>query len=262
MSGRPRPDRRARAPGARYPTNVKRLVVIVTLLVATRAGAPPPISSFPAVILPKDGSDPPRNTRYWAFGRDAPPLSSVGMALTVNGGALTLDVTAHGCCLVQGRLAEPLAAADTGLFTVTSPGAELTSTFLVYDHIDVLPPGLADVSVLDFAQGRLVIGVQGNDDHEVAGFLARAPGADDIVGATPYGYVLEAPAAAGGCVDVSAVDLSGNESNRVAACAPAEGEGEGEGDDGGGCACSPAALSPGALALPALYRHRRRRGRP
>ncbi|MCC7072979.1 MAG: hypothetical protein IT383_16775 [Deltaproteobacteria bacterium] len=241
---------------------MQRLVFVAVLLAATRAGAPPPISSFPALILPSDGSDPPRNTRYWAFGRDAPPLSSIGVALSVNGSPLVLDVVALGCCLVQGRLTEPLAAADTGLFTVSSAGSELTSAFVVYDHIDVQPPGLADVSVLDFAQGRLVIGVQGNDDHEVAGYLARAPGADEIVGATPYGYVLEAPASSGACVDVSAVDLSGNESNRVPACAPAEGEGEGEGDGGGGCACSHSTLTPGALALVALYRRRSRRSPP
>lgn len=253
---------RAHTPNSRYHARVKRLVVIAALLAASRAGAPPPISSFPAVILPRDGSDPPRNTRYWAFGRDAPPLASVGVALTVNGTPLVLDVSAQGCCLVQGRLTDPLNAADTGVFTVSTSGSELTSNFVVYDHIDVLPPGLADVTVLDFAQGRLVIGVQGNDDHEIAGFLARTAGADDVVGAAPYGYVLEAPATAGACVDVSAVDLSGNESSRVPACAPAEGEGEGEGDGDGGCACSQSALTPGALALAALYRGRRRRSSP
>ena len=40
-----------------YDRGVQRLLPVVVLIAATRAGAPPPISTFPSVILPADARD-------------------------------------------------------------------------------------------------------------------------------------------------------------------------------------------------------------
>lgn len=138
---------------------------------------------------------------------------------------------------------------------VTTASGEQEVTFVVGSADDVTTPTLTTAALLDDAGGTLVIGVEGNDDVGLAGFVARdIDGAQDIVSAASPDHVLVVEDVA--CVDVRALDLAGLESAPVRVCA-GEGEGEGEGEPPrGGCfGGAPAML----LMFPVLRRRRSRR---
>lgn len=227
------------------------LALLAALLLYPRlAFAPPPISAFPASLLPANGVAP-LNTRIWVFGADAPPLAQIGLGLTIDGTPAPLDVEALGCCAVRGTLR----AARTGSASavVTSAARDIRTEFSIAAAPDHTAPSLLAADLLD-AQGRLVIGVRGADDVGLAGFLAR--GAGEVRGAVSPGFVLTARPDPEGCVAVTAVDLAGNESPAQTVCGPGPDAGVAEdggaadaGGDGaqGGCSCTAGSRGP---ALP------------
>lgn len=231
-------------------------VVVVSFLCAGRAGAPPPLGGFPAVVAPADGATAPPNARVWAFGADAPPPSSVGVSIDVDGTAASFTKQALGCC---GIVVVPDAALAG---TVDVVVAEATASFAIGGAPDETAPTLDAPAVLDEGE-PMVLGVQGDDDVALAGFLAKH--GDAIVSATSTDATLAAPTDADGCVDVVAVDLAGNESAPRRACRAVEppDAGPGEPPPGGGCAASGTTSSTGALCVVALAlqaaRTRRRR---
>lgn len=218
------------------------------LLYPRLAFAPPPISAFPASLLPATGVAP-LNTRIWVFGADAPPLAQIGLGLTIDGTPAPLDVETLGCCAVRGTLQ----AARTGSASavVTSAARDIRTEFRITGAPDHTPPNLLAADLLD-TQGRLVIGVRGVDDVGLAGFLAR--GAGEVRGAVSPGFVLTARPDDQGCVAVTAVDLAGNESPAQPVCGPGPDAGvtedAGPFDAGGGgteagCSCETGSPSSG-----------------
>lgn len=242
------------------------LAVLALLLLYPRlAFAPPPISAFPASLLPAAGVAP-LNTKIWVFGADAPPLAQIGLGLSIEGTPAPLDVEALGCCAIRGTLR----AARTGSASavVTSAARDIRTEFSISAAMDTTPPTLLAADLLD-SQGRLTIGVRGSDDLGLAGFLAR--GAGEVRGAVSPGFVLTARPDPAGCVTVTAVDLAGNESpsREVCGASPDAGvlEDAGVADAGGGggqggCSCATGQPPPaliGALLPLVLVLLRRRR---
>ncbi len=249
------------------PLRARAVVVGVLLFWAGRAGAPPPLSPFPDRLLPDEASTAPRNTRLWIFGENAPPAAQVGVAVTAAGQPVDVVVTALGTSGFVVELA-PFAGNALEVF-VSSAAGDVDAAIGIGGVADDVDPALLVAAVIDDRAG-LVLGLEGSDDRGLAGFLARRGGV--VVGATAFDRLLRVD---GPCVDVSAVDLAGNESPATTLCAgegegegeagEGEGEGEGEGDDDvdGGCGCASgpdrAVLALGFLGmLPVLRRGRRR----
>ncbi len=204
-----------------YRSRVRRaqpFVLVAAVLCASRAGAPPPLSQFPSALRPDDGATAPPNARIWAFGADAPAVAQVGFAVSVDGAPIDVVTVSMGCCVVVATPATPLVVGDVVSVLVTSAGAEATAAFTVAGVADDVAPTLSTPVVIDAAGGSLILGVAGDDDVDLAGFLARH--GDVVVSAATDDVVLEAPVDGLGCVDVVAVDLAGNESPPQTACAP------------------------------------------
>lgn len=238
--------------------------LLVVTLYAARAGAPPPLSGFPADLRPTDGTAAPPNARAWIFGKDAPPLAQIGVAVAEGGTPVDVTLAALGCCGVNVTPITPFSDGATVQVTASSAGGELSASFVVAGADDVTAPTLAEPVVLDDSGGALVLGVGGDDDGALAGFLARS--GPDVVGAGPPGRVLEATPGPDGCVDVVAVDLAGNESVARRACrAPVPDDG-GVLADGGAepvTGCSQGCGGSGELAAlfaPLFWLRLRRRG--
>jgi hypothetical protein len=226
-------------------------IVAAAALAATRAGAPPPLSSFPDVIVPPGLSSTalvvPQNARLWLFGDGAPDAANVGLVVTVDGAVIDDGpLERRGCCLVT---TAPAWSAGSNVHVLASTAsAEREVDFVVGAVVDAVSPTLSDVVVLDDSGGALVVGVSGNDDVGLAGFLALDD-AGATLSAAPVGRVLIAALPDGAaCIDVVAVDLAGHASAPLRSCRNGgEGEGEGEGEGGGegegegeadGAACS------------------------
>lgn len=190
--------------------------LLVVGLYAADAGAPPPVSGFPAELAPDGTTAVPSNTRLWVFGEDAPPLQQVGATATRGGEILDVALTALGCCVVRAELGAPLAVDDEVSAVVTSAGGDVSATFVVDRGPDETRPYELVATVLDDSPGVLVLGVEGDDDVALAGFFARVAG--EIVGAAPLGFTLVATRGDARCVDVVAVDLAGNESDPLEVC--------------------------------------------
>ena len=121
------------------------------LLAPGRAWAPPPISSFPAVIVPAPGTSAPSNTRIWVFGSNAPPIDRIGVELTVDGVDAPHQLTAIGCCAVSAILqsAGPGAASAT----VTGARNAVHTRFTITSSTDVTAPTLNSARLLDDSGG-------------------------------------------------------------------------------------------------------------
>jgi hypothetical protein len=231
---------------------VKKSAFLALLLAALPAGAPPPISPFPAALAPEGSAAP--NARIWAFGEGAPTPEEAGFAVNTAGAPVEGALASIGAGLVF----TPSAPLDDGALVsvlVSSAGGELSATFTVGGPADETPPTLDVAEVIDAPRVTLIIGVEGTDDVGLAGFLAKD--GDAVTSAAPPGFVLQAAADDEGCADVVAVDLAGNESEPARVCAPVA-------PDGGdppieppgcpGCAGDPSA----ALLLAPLLLWRRR----
>lgn len=243
------------------------VVFAIPALHAARAGAPPPISSFPAEVRPLASDSIPTNTRVWIFGKDPPPLSRLGASATVNGQPAGLSLRQEGCCLVVGELGSEVNVDDDVRVILTHAGGDVDLLFTTTAPADDTPPTLATPFVLDEAPGSLVLGVDGNDDLALAGFLARS--GSDVLGAAPPEYVLEVELGERRCAEVVAVDLAGNESEPREVCttlrpddeeapdggpaAPADAGGADDPDDEASCTCASGGESaPSLLALLSL----------
>lgn len=249
---------------ALVPTHGTRALTIALLLLwAGRAGAPPPLGSFPAALAPTDGASAPPNASVWAFGTGAPPPSGVAVVVTADEGPIAGEVARLGCCLLRFSPAAPLVVGTTVDAWVSSPGGERAATFAVGGAADVVSPTLSPPAVLEDAGGRLVLGIEADDDVAVAGALALVGG--EVVSGAPGDALLTVDVEAGGCVDVVAIDLAGNESDAREVCA----ETSEPGPDGGpgsepppfGCASSSSSSTPWPLAGLALGLALARRGR-
>lgn len=177
---------------------------------AMPAGAPPPLANFPAALVPSDGSSAPANTRLWAFGKDAPPVGGIGVAVTTGAGAVPGAVARLGCCLVSFTPTNAFPLGEVSAL-VTTGGAEATSVFTVEDEDDDTPPTLDEPVALDDRPGAIVLAVEGDDESLLAGFVARLDG--EVVSAAADGFLLEVRGyPADTCVEVTALDAAGNES--------------------------------------------------
>lgn len=235
-----------------------------------RRGAPrrrsPPLGSFPAAIAPTEGSGPPPGALIWAFGEDAP--ANAGVALLVDPNTVSATTERLGCCVLRITPDVPLQDGDEATVVVSHAGVDAESTFTCAGAADTSAPTLTDATLLDYSGGRLTIGVAGEDDRALAGFLARNDG--DVVSAAALNTLLRPPAAPGDCVSVTAVDVVGQQSAPATLCAPADPEpidagprDAGDADAGpgptpGGCDCAGGA-SMALLPLVSLARRRRRR---
>ena len=239
---------------------LQRCLVAVAVLAAARAGAPPPISSFPADVAPSNAQHAPHNAHVFLFGTNAPPRDQLGVVVTVNAvpvAASALLLTRLGCCLVRVDLPADIEAPADVAITATAPGGEVSSAFVLDAAADLNAPTLEEPALLDDVNGHLVIGVHGTDDVALAGFLVQD--GDTVLSATSTRFVLEADVRPGRCVDVRAIDLAGNLSPPQQVCAAGEGEGEGDGEgegegegDLGGCTAvqaSPSSRAPRAAEL-------------
>lgn len=250
------------------------LVLALVALYAGRAGAPPPLSGFPSEVRPLSSDAVPENARVWIFGKEPPPLAQLGASATVNGAPVGVSLRAEGCCLVVGELGADLATGDQVRVIVTHAGGDVELQLVPDAPADHVPPTLIEPFVLEELPGALVLGVEGDDDVALAGFLARSD--EEVLGAAPPGFVLEVALGARRCAEIVAVDLAGNESAPHEVCTSLPDEDDGPSDDagpssdGGGeapldtpsCHCAagrtgPSALS-GLLPLALLARSARR----
>lgn len=196
------------------------------------------------------------------FGEDAPSVEQIGGSALLDGAAIGVDLVALGCCGARGELDAAVEVGAEVSVVVTSPGGEVSTNFILHTSDDVIPPTLSSPSVLDDGPDTLVLGVEGDDDVSLAGFLARANGA--VVGAGPAGFSLSARRGPQRCVTVVAVDLAGNESEPREVCSELSSDDAGPGGDDGSddiasCASTQAASAPLwglLLALVAVVRPR------
>lgn len=202
-------------------------VIALTFGMALPAGAPPPLPPFPSAVLPSGPA--PLNTRLWLVGTDAPAPAQVGLSLTINGSAATAPpLEREGCCVLS-AVSTLVAGDDVDVF-VTSAAGDASATFVVGANADLTPPLLQTAILLDEAN-VWTIGVNASDDVGLAGAWARS--AESVAFATVDNVVqIRTPSA--GCVDVSAVDIAGNESAAQTLCGtpPADaGVPDDDGDD-------------------------------
>jgi len=245
------------------------LFTAAALLIPFDAGASPPLGAFPATLEPGSGTAP-SNTRFWAFGTDAPPLRDIGFAVSLDGVPVSVQVEAMGCCVVVATRTATTSGAAYAV--VSSAGIDLSVNFLIGGAVDTTPPVLTSAAVLDTGL-QLIIGTDGNDDLALAGFLARV--GTEVRGAAPPRYVLKARPDPEGCVSVTALDLAGNESAPQRVCGQrvdggvhddAGASDAGVADGGGGSAGGGCSVAPGASPLAVLIGmgwmiRRRRSGR-
>jgi hypothetical protein len=237
-------------------------VLLSSLLLATRSGAPPPLSRFPDVVTPVSGTAP-SNTFVWAFGDPAPAPADVFISARIGNTDVTPVVERATAEFIQWRIPGMLEG-DAVTFRIAYVDAEANGSFTV-GPADTTQPTLSRADLLVTDLMGLTIGVVATDDTAVAGAFGRSVNDNALIAATAVDRLLIVD---DGCANVTAVDLAGNESAVNVVCAPddfgegegegdvGEGEGEGEGDEGedGGCAGSPAGV---ACVLALLLRRRR-----
>lgn len=199
--------------------------VVAVLSFAPRATAAPPQGEFPAALFPEEASSVPSNFRVFAFGKNAPSPSDIGLVLRFGSGPVEGDIQQFGCCLLVLRPAALLPEGEATTL-LSFEGTDLEATFSVEAGVDDTPPTLQSVFVIDDRPGALVAAFEASDDGQVVGALARLDG--ELVQSAPVGTLLEMrDAAAGSCFEVTALDIAGNESEPVRVCD------QGAGDDGG-----------------------------
>lgn len=233
------------------------------VLAPGRAWAPPPISAFPSVILPAPGTTAPSNARIWVFGSNAPPVDRIGVELTIDGIVVPNQLAAVGCCAVTATLQN--ARPGTVSATVTGTRNAVHTTFTLTRSTDVTAPVLDSARLLDDSGGQLVIGASGTDEGGLAGYVARS-GGTTVEGAVPPGLLLIVRPSGDRCVDVTAVDLVGQESAPRRVCGTVSTTDAGIADggivDGGGGGCATTRGDPSLFFLALLIRSTAGRRRP
>lgn len=184
---------------------------------ASAARASPPLGAFPDVVVPEGSA--PANARIFAFGANAPRAEDLGASVTANGVVLTPEIVTVGCCLVEVRAAIPPGAA-VAVVIVTSSG-DRTLQFTAGNTIDSVAPVLTTAGIISQTETSLIVGLVGTDEEGLAGFLGRVDGS--IVSAAPAGRAMSVSA---DCVDVTALDLAGNESAPTRLCREEESDEE------------------------------------
>ncbi len=244
------------------------LLLLPTLLVVRPAFAPPPISTFPAALLPATGSTAPLNARVWAFGADAPAVDRVDFVVRMGGAPVDAELSALGCCAISARVTT--ATTGEALARVRGTTTELTSQFTFTATVDVTPPELLSARAIDDDGVRMVLGADGTDDQGLAGFVARVDG--QVRNVVPPGLLLPVTVGGDRCVEVTAIDRAGLESPATTVCGraapdagvPAADAGVSGPDAGGGgeedSGCSTVGGGSAALwAVLALFLGRRAR---
>lgn len=247
------------------------LLLVLAVVVVRPAFAPPPISTFPAVVLPGIGSSAPLNARVWAFGAGAPAIDRVDFVVRIGGAPVAAELSALGCCAISARVTT--ATSGEASARVRAGTTELTTQFTFTRTVDVTSPELTSARALDDDGAKLTIGADGTDDLGLAGFVARVDG--QVRNVVPPGLLLPVTVGGDRCVEVTAIDLVGQESAPTTVCGtaapdagvppadagvPSADAGSGGEDDGGCSAVGPSTTGLWALlAAAVLWRTRRTR---
>ncbi len=205
-----------------------------TLIVASLV-APPPLGDFPTETRPRDASNAPQNTAFFAIGDPAPSPDLVGVTASVNGASRAMEPAARfGCCVLVSHLLQAPEVGDTVVFTLSSVAGDnvVSTTIGATDderpRITIEPSAVSHGPSDDGTAYEIVIAMEAEDNTQVAMLYAERDGV--VVGSSTDGYVLRArlastPLDANGqlCVDVSVMDVAQNVAPSTRVCVTPEG---------------------------------------